>query len=335
MTRFLLDDQIASQPEAVRDALRRTEPPQLDPERPLVFTGIGTSLHACRVAAAWTAEITEGRLRPHAVETHEFALRGGIQAGDQIVVVSHRGTKRFPTALLDRAKAVGASSVTVTGFGAERVAGDVVLRTCADETSMTHTVSYVSALAVLGRLIARLAGKRGEALTRALESAPEAQERTLALPAPVRAAEQVHEREPILVTGFGLDAITAQETALKIKEAAYAWSEGMSVEQALHGPPAAYDGRRAAITITPPHDDGERTAQLRGLLQEIGVTALTCGDADEDLPFAPVHPLARPLVAVIPLQRLSAEMARLRGTNPDKIRTDAEPWASAMRRVRL
>ena len=335
MTSFLLDDQIAAQPEAVRDALRRTEPPQLDPERPIVFTGIGTSLHACRVAAAWTAEITEGRLRPQALETHELALRDGIRAEHQIVVVSHRGTKRFPTALLDRAKKVGAASITVTGFGAADVAGDVVLRTCADETSMTHTVSYVTALAVLGRLIARLAGKRGEALTNALESAPDAQERTLAVAAPVRAAEQVRDREPVLVTGFGLDAITAQETALKIKEAAYVWSEGMSVEQALHGPPAAYDERRVAITITPAHDDGERTAQLRALLADVGVTALTCGQDDEDLPFAPVHSLARPLVAIIPLQRLSAEMARLRGTNPDKIRTDAEPWSSAMKRVRL
>jgi glucosamine--fructose-6-phosphate aminotransferase (isomerizing) len=227
-----------------------------------------------------------------------------------------------------------ARAVRVVAEGAA-AAADVVVETTARERAGTHTVSYLAALAVLGRLIARLVGRRGEALTRALESAPEAQERTLALPTPVRAAEQVQNCEPVLVGGFGLDVITAQEAALKIKEAAYLWSEGMSVEQALHGPPAAYDERRAAITITPALDDGERTAQLRALLAEIGVTSVTCGEVDEDLAFAPVHPLARPLVAVIPLQRLSAELGRLRGTNPDKIRTDAEPWASAMRRIRL
>jgi hypothetical protein len=46
MTHFLLDDQIASQPEAVRDALRRTEPPQLDPNPlgmlwPVIIVAVG------------------------------------------------------------------------------------------------------------------------------------------------------------------------------------------------------------------------------------------------------------------------------------------------------
>src|SRR5947209_17426516 len=149
MARFAYDEQIASQPAAVEDVLSRVEVPALDPDRPLIFTGIGTSLHACRVAAEWVADLSGGANRPVAVQAHEFALLGRLNRDDQVVVVSHRGTKRFPNEVLARVREAGATSVLVTGFGAEHPAGDHVLRTCADERAGTHTVSYLTALSVL------------------------------------------------------------------------------------------------------------------------------------------------------------------------------------------
>ena len=333
--RFALDDQIAAQPDAVRALLGRPDVPALDPERPLVFSGIGTSLHACRVAAAWVAELTAGAARPAALDAHELALGPPLTARDQVVVVSHRGTKRFPGAVLDRARAAGATTVAVTGWGAPEPAADHTLRTCPDERSATHTVSYLTALATLAQFAAQLAGAAGARLLAALESVPEALTQTLAAPAPVAAAERLAGREPLLVSGFGLDAITADEAALKLKEGTYRWAEGLPVELALHGPPAAFRAGMGAITITPPGDDGGRVAALRALLSDLGAAALTCGDGDEDLPFAPVDPLARPLVAIVPLQRLTAELARLAGANPDAIHRDVEPWASAMGRYAL
>jgi len=52
-TMFNLDRQIASAPEALRKILTTVEVPKLDGNRPIIFTGIGTSLHAARVAAGW------------------------------------------------------------------------------------------------------------------------------------------------------------------------------------------------------------------------------------------------------------------------------------------
>ena len=128
MVHFNFDDQIASEPQAVREVIERVKVPALDPERPLVFTGIGTSLHACRIAAAWVAELSAGRLRPAAVEAHEFGLRGAISSEDQIVVVSHRGTKTYPNKVLARAREAGATTILITGFGVEHPAGDWVLK---------------------------------------------------------------------------------------------------------------------------------------------------------------------------------------------------------------
>jgi glucosamine--fructose-6-phosphate aminotransferase (isomerizing) len=330
---FAYDDQIASQPNAVRKALEHTRVPALDPNRPLLFTGIGTSLHACRVAAAWVSELSQGKLRPAAIEAHELALRGQIRPEAQVVVVSHRGTKRYPNAVLAKAKAAGARTVTVTSLDAHPDA-EVVLRTCPNEAASTHTVSYTSALAVLGLLVARMLGEEGRGLEQSLQEVPEALEKTLAYPAPTAAAAELVGKAMLFLTGFGLDAITAEEAALKIKEGAYLWAEGMSVEFSLHGTPAVFSPEMGAILIAPAFDDGGRTEALRELLEELSVRTLNCAEAG-DLPFARTHPLVRPLVAIAPLQRLVAELARLRGANPDRTHAEAELWGSAIAAVGL
>ena len=332
---FALDEQIASQPEAVRNLLQRLEVPELNLQRPLIFTGIGTSLHACRVAATWVTILTAGGVRPVAINAHSLALNTLLRSIDQVVVVSHRGTKQFPRAVLDRARHMGAATVAIVGEDAPEPEADTIIRTCPNERSGTFTVSYITALVALGHLVAHCVGSRGEALLSAFATVAEAIEQTLALPTPVVQAERIAGREPLLITGFALDAVTAAEAALKLKEGTYRWAEGMEVEMALHGPPAAFRAGMGAITITPASDDGGRTQALRTLLHDLGVEALTCGEQDEDLRFAQVSQLIRPLVAIVPLQRLTAECARISGTNPDDIHRDVEPWKTAMERVVL
>lgn len=336
MSHFAFDDQIASQSKAVRDVLDSIEVPRLDPKRPVVFAGIGTSLHAAKVAGYWATELSGGRIRPMVVETHDYALRGAIQAEDQIVVVSHRGTKRFPHHLFERAKKAGAATIAVAGHGAQSPGGDIVLRTCADERASTHTVSYTTALAVLGRLVAKLVGGPATAgFEDRLNGIPSAIKETLAKPAPTGVLPRLINKEPLFLTGFGIDELSVLEAALKIKEGAYLWAEAMSIELALHGTPAVFESRHAAIIAVPDEDDGGRTQAFLGMLKELNIEAVTLGAGDYDLPFAKVDYLLRPFVSIIPLQRLVAELARCRGSNPDTTRGDVEPYRSAIDRVRL
>jgi glucosamine--fructose-6-phosphate aminotransferase (isomerizing) len=315
--RFLYDEQLAAQPDAVAAVLQR-EVPALDPARPVIFAGLGTSLHACRVAAAW-----HGSGLARAVDAHELALSLEIQPRDQVVAVSHGGG-RFAAAVLAKARAAGALTIAVVGDGAAPPAADHVVRTCPEERAGTHTVSYLTALAALGLLL------RSRPLTAALQSVPALLREALALPAPLDAARRLAGRDPVQVTGFGLDAVTASEAALKLKEATYVWAEGTSVELALHGPPAAMRAGMGAVSLTPAQDDGGRTAALRGVLARLSVETVTCGSDGEDLRYPACDPLVRPLVAAVPLQRLAAEIARLTGSSPDTIHRDQEPWKTAM-----
>jgi len=138
MIRFAFDEQIASQPDAVQAVLEGARPPEIDPARPVLFAGQGTSLHACRVAAAWCRSREAEALRStlcsgRAVEAHELALRLPIRPLDQVVVVTHGGRGRFAAAVLAKARSAGARTFAVVGEGAPEPQADEVVRTCAEE----------------------------------------------------------------------------------------------------------------------------------------------------------------------------------------------------------
>lgn len=331
--RFALDDQISAQPDSVAETLTRAVP--LDAVRPIVFTGIGTSLHAARVAAAWTWLVSDGRVRASAVDAHDLALSYPLTADDQVVVISHRGYKRYPGAALDKARAIGATAIAVVGTDAPEQNADAVIRTCPNETAGTFTVSYLSALAALGLLVAGLDLAHRERFETALRAVPDALRRTLAEPAPVEVARACADTEPLLLVGFDLDAITAAEAALKVKEGARLWTEAMSTEFSLHGTPAVFRAQMHAVTITPGTDDGGRTATLRAALAKLGATDWTCGHDGEDLVFAETDPWLRPFTSIVPLQRLTAELARVRHTDPDTLHGHVEPWCSVMTGLEL
>lgn len=342
MTRFAYDDQIAAIPHAVGEALAR-EVPALDPERPILFSGIGTSLHAARVAATWIARLSAGQVRPHAVDAHDLGTGAvPIAPGDQVVVISHRGTKLFPNAALARAREAGAApTIAIVGQSAPEQAAHHTIRTCPNETAGTFSVSYLASLAALARLAAPFEAA-GDAFARALPELPEALERTLAMPMPEALVGALAKAHPVLVVGFGDDLVTAQEAALKLKEGAWIWTEAMSPEFALHGTPAAFHPEMGAVILEPDMDDRGRSALLREVLTRLGLRpVLTCGSARDGLeaptlPFAPApHPLLRPMLAILPFHRLTAELARLRGTDPDTLHGHREPWKTIMTGVRL
>lgn len=151
------------------------------------------------------------------------------------------------------------------------------------------------------------------------------------------AIEHLGQHAPILISGFGPDLPTAQEAALKIKEGAWLWTEAMSPEFALHGTPASYHAGMSAIVMLPEIDDHGRSLQLVDVLRALGCGAIMrCGTHDAELPFAaPAHQFLRPFLAILPLHRLTAGLAQLRGTDPDTLHGGREPWKTVMTGLRL
>lgn len=327
---------IQGQPAAIRSALRRNQEglkvvaARLRTMDQVLLSGIGTSWHACLVGELLLSQI--GSLGHRVRAFHSFEL--GNYWPDRhpktgVIVVSHRGTKRFSLEALQKAKAGGGFSVAITGLGSGEglSSADHLLRTVEQENSGAHTVSYTTALALLAALAAELGGNGGFAT--ALEAIPNRMGTLLERESGEALAARFRDRRCYYFIGGGPNTATACEAALKMNEANYAITVGMNTEQVLHGPWAAMEPEDVVFLIAPPGPSYERCLSVARVAGEVGVPVVgILAEGDSELaplcahvvPLPPTPELLTPILAVVPLQLLTYHLALLRGTNPDTMR---------------
>jgi glucosamine--fructose-6-phosphate aminotransferase (isomerizing) len=153
-------------------------------------------------------------------------------------------------------------------------------------------------------------------------------------------AQATKDRRRIWIVGGGPSAITAPETALKIKEAAYLMAEGISTEQFFHGPFQCVSSDDLFVLIAPSGPAQERTLQLTGPIKEIGGDYVLVSDGDvgagADRALAHIVVPGVPevfttLTCLMPMQLLTYHYALACGTNPDSFHLDDERFMRAYR----
>ena len=168
-----------------------------------------------------------------------------------------------------------------------------------------------------------------------LEELPEALRAALGKEEEVAALAREHVgRRRIWLVGGGPSAVTATETALKIKETSYLQAEGMPTETMLHGPFQCVEADDLFVLVAPSGGARERTLEVAELAEEVGVPFLIFGDdriegrlAALTVPGVP-EPLSA-LTCLVPLQLFAYHLALTRGTNPDNFRVDDPRFARA------
>jgi glutamine---fructose-6-phosphate transaminase (isomerizing) len=343
---YHMHDAILAQPGAFVRAIERNraavdEFVSLMASRERVFlAGIGTSHHASLVGE-YLMRAYAGGPDVRTIHSFDFALYGPeLRREDCLVAVSHRGAKRYTALALESAREKGCPTALVTGEeGSGEGRADAVFRTVAQERSSAHTVSYASAVAVLALLAGRLGYHRTGSTTLPdvllQEELPEALRAALGTEEEVAALAREHVgRRRIWLVGGGPSAVTATETALKIKETSYLQAEGMPTETMLHGPFQCVEADDLFILIAPSGAARERTLEVAELVEEIGATYMIFGDAAlEGRPAALTVPeVPEPFSALsclVPLQLFAYHLALARGTNPDSFRVDDPRFARA------
>jgi glucosamine--fructose-6-phosphate aminotransferase (isomerizing) len=247
-----------------------------------------------------------------AVQAMDAALYGlPVRAGDAVLVLSHRNTKRFSSELLEQLRAADAGPVVVIGG---RGSPGVDIETVEQERSAAFTASHLGALL----RVAQLARSFGAPL--ALEDIPDAVEgafeRALGVEPPLRLLELI---------GAGPNQWTAAEGALKIRETSRVATEGLSVEQFFHGPSVALDRQDTLVCLDGGGPGQERllavaraTEQCEGRVHVLSETALP-----EPLSIFPLTVL---------VQRIALELAEQVGSDPDVFGYDVpgrkEAWTA-------
>jgi glutamine---fructose-6-phosphate transaminase (isomerizing) len=349
---YYVYDAIQAQPELIekilrkRGAIERASDAVAERER-IFFVGIGTSLHAARVAESWMREFSAGRILAHAEQSFELVHHPiAFTPDDAVIVITHTGTTTASVEALRMARAAGALTLAITGeMSGEGVrCADFQIETCEQEVAFAYTKSYTTALAALALLIVRIIERRkvlargysGEEIARVPALIREA----LNLEPQVRElAKQISPLARIEIFGTGIGWATACEAALKIKEACYIAAEGFETEEILHGPFSETDSRAALIGLLTGRETDGRARQILSAAGELKMlrAAIAGPSANHDIsaeqtlvvPKTPEWLTA--FVHLVPLQLLTYFLALERGLNPDTGRQDQPAHAAAGR----
>ena len=299
--RRLLEDQRGLDPSAKRLAGRR-----------VLVVGTGTSWHAANQGAWW---LRMAGVDAWAVPAVDAAAGNPLPGeGDALLLLSHRGTKLYTSEVLARARAAGVPTVVVSKRGNP----DADLETVPEEKSAAFTASHLAALIRVAQLAERLGASLG-----ALEDVPDAVAGELARgPVGVKPPTRLLE-----FAGVGINAWTAAEGALKIRETALVATEGLACESILHGPAVALGADDALVCL----DSGvgsDRLKQLAGVVRAQGATVYEFSrpDLGEALSIFPL---------TVIVQKIAAEGAEARGTNPDSYGRDRPGRDAAWSAIKL
>jgi fructoselysine-6-P-deglycase FrlB-like protein len=249
------------------------------PGEPAAAIGCGTSLHVARAYAALREEMnlgttdaaTASELPPH-------------RSYGRVVAISRSGTTTEVLRALGRLRgSIATVAITaVPGSPVASTADDTIVLDFANEQSVVQTRFATTALALLRAHI----GDR-------LEAAIVDGEAALAGALPVEPTEF----RQFVFLGQGWTVGLADEAALKLREAASAWTEAYPAMEYRHGPISAA-GRGTLVWAIGPVDPG--------VLADAAGTGATIVNGGSD-----------PMAELVLIQRMAVELAEAQGLDPD------------------
>jgi len=274
--------------------------------RRLLLVGIGTSWHAAQ-HGAWL--LRAAGVEVEAAHAADLAPYGRpIAAEEGVIVLSHTGGTGYSMTMLERARDAGAATLHVSGIGN----GDGI-ETVAAEASYAYTASHTGALLRLAQLATVLGADLGP-----LDGIPERVAAVLDLPGPLIGVP----RRLVELIGAGPNAWTAQEGALKIREASYVAAEGLSSEQFFHGPSVALDEQDTLVVLDGGGPMADRTEAIAAAVEVTGARVAR-------FPQRELGEALSVFSLTVVVQRIALELSEARGVSPDRFRYEEDPRREA------
>ncbi len=312
--------------------------------RRIVIVACGTAYHAGLVGRY---AIEEWARVPVDVEiASEYRYRNPVVGPDDLVIgISQSGETADTLAAMRAGRERGARVLAVTnimGSQATREADGVLYTRAGLEIGVAATKTFLAQVVVMHLLALRLAELRGTLSTPALREKiaelrrlPHAVAEVLTRTAPVvrRIAEAHWEAGFFLYLGRHVGLPIALEGALKLKEISYIATDAYAAGEMKHGPIALLDERTPVVAIATESPVLEKLISNVEEVRARGAHAIAVASegneaidrvADEVIRVPRTDWLIAPVLAVVPLQMLAYDIARLRGLNIDQPRNLAK-----------
>ncbi len=312
--------------------------------RRIVVVACGTSYHAGLIGRY---AIEEWARLPVEMEiASEYRYRNPVVGeGDLVVGISQSGETADTLAAMRTARERGARVLAITNVMGSQITRDsdgVLFTRAGLEIGVAATKTFVCQVAAIYLLGLRLAELRGSLpapriaeLVCELGRLPHCIERTVdSVAEPVaEVARRYYGDQFFLYLGRHVGLPVALEGALKLKEISYIATDAYAAGEMKHGPIALLDDRTPVVCVA---TDSPVLEKMVSNMQEVRargahVIAIVSegGDRLADqvevaIPIARVDWMLQPILAVLPLQLLAYEIARLRGLNVDQPRNLAK-----------
>lgn len=290
-------------------------------------TGSGTSYNAALVAKQILSR--HARIKAESIVSSEFGfVADGIEKDSVLIAISQSGESADVLDAVGIAKRAGCRVVSIVNLPMSSLAREsdmVIGMNCGPEIGVAATKSFTSQLAVLYRIVQKVAGT-GIDFAGIAEAASEVLGKRADIQ---RVAEGMKDVTDIYVLGRGIHYPIAKEAALKLKELAYIHAEGVPGGEMKHGTLAMMDSDIVAIVINP--DDSTYTDMLIGAREIkargariIGVSDVKSDVYDYWIKVPATGNSAYPISEIIPIQLLAYYAALGRNADPDHPRNLAK-----------
>ncbi len=309
----------------------------------IVIVACGTSWHAGLVGEYLFEDLA--RIPVEVEYASEFRYRNPIiNENDIVIAISQSGETADTLAAIELAKSKGATILgicNVVGSSISRATHAGIYTHAGPEIGVASTKAFTAQVTVLTLMALRLAQLKGTIpknrllqLISELSLIPEKVEKTLLLSKKVvEIAEKFKNVRNFLYLGRGYNFPVALEGALKLKEISYIHAEGYPAAEMKHGPIALIDEEMPVVVIATNRGTYDKVVSN---IQEVKarkgkvIAIVTEGDvtvkgmADYTIEIPETEEMLVPLLATIPLQKLSYHIAVMRGCNVDQPRNLAK-----------
>ncbi|HWH95793.1 MAG TPA: glutamine--fructose-6-phosphate transaminase (isomerizing) [Baekduia sp.] len=308
----------------------------------IIVVACGTSYHAGLIGRYAIEEWA--RIPVEMDVASEYRYRNPVVGpGDLVIGITQSGETADTLAAMRLARERGAKVVAITnvmGSQATRDSDGVLFTRAGLEIGVAATKTFVCQVAVVYLLALRLAELRGTLdvaartrLVSELKRVPHEIDELLAGLDVSAIAQQHFGREFFLYLGRHVGLPVALEGALKLKEISYIPTDAYAAGEMKHGPIALLDESTPVVCVA---TDSPILDKVVSNVQEVRARGahviavasegnIEIGEhAEEVIRIPKMDWMLQPLLAVIPLQVLAYEIARLRGLNVDQPRNLAK-----------
>lgn len=312
----------------------------------IIIVACGTALYAGLVAKY---AIEHWCRIPCEVEiASEFRYRDPIITPRTLLVtISQSGETADTLMAVRHAREQGAKVIAIcntNGATIPRESDAVIYTHAGPEIGVASTKGFTTQIAaayLLGLYLAQVRGtKFGDEIATImaeLESMPEKIQRVLDMNDQFLAlAKRLADKQSVLFLGRHVGYPIALEGALKLKEIAYLHAEGFPAGELKHGPIALVEPGIPVFVVVPPQGRDQLHDKVVSNIQEVRargaqtIVLVEEGDtsvepyADEVIWLPKASVLLQPLLAIVPLQIYSCEVATLLGHDVDQPRNLAK-----------